>query len=462
MAVIVKEIVWPTFDEAEQPPAYTLSEFEGRLSSVQQTMRQHGYTHLLVYGDREHFANLAWLTNIDPRFEEALLIIAPEGTPLLLIGNECEGYLPHSPMYREGKLRSALYQPFSLLNQTRSNSKPLADHFASEGINSTSVVGCVGWKYFTAQEEPAGQNAIDIPSFIVDILRVLTSPQNVKNATDLFMHPAYGLRTTVSVHEIAHFEYTNMKASASIRSMIFGLQDGMSDHDLASLSNWDGEPLGSHPTLASGDLPGLCSPQGRTIKVGEPLSLNICYWGSNICRAGWVARDASDLPANAKDYIEVFAAPYFEAMASWFKHLSIGTKGDTLHNLIYDHLPFDTFGIFLNAGHLIHLDEWVSSPIYQGSVDTIRSGMVIQTDVIPISSVYGSTRMEDGVVIADKNLRATLAREYPHCLDRCEQRRRFMTETLGFELPEEVLPLSDIPAIVPPWLLEPNKVLALD
>ena len=27
---------------------------------------------LVVYADREHFANLLWLTNYDPRFEEAV------------------------------------------------------------------------------------------------------------------------------------------------------------------------------------------------------------------------------------------------------------------------------------------------------------------------------------------------------------------------------------------------------
>ena len=36
-----------------------------------------------------------------------------------------------------------------------------------------------------------------------------------------------------------------------------------------------------------------------------------------------------------------------------------------------------------------------------------------------------------------------------------------MAGTLGIELSEEVLPLSNISAIVPPFFLEPNTVLAL-
>jgi hypothetical protein len=37
-----------------------------------------------------------------------------------------------------------------------------------------------------------------------------------------------------------------------------------------------------------------------------------------------------------------------------------------------------------------------------------------------------------------------------------------MIEVLGIELPEEVLPLSNMPAIVVPFLLRPNTVFALE
>jgi hypothetical protein len=37
-----------------------------------------------------------------------------------------------------------------------------------------------------------------------------------------------------------------------------------------------------------------------------------------------------------------------------------------------------------------------------------------------------------------------------------------MTDVLGIELPEEVLPLSNIPAIVPPFFLAPNEIFALE
>ena len=130
--------------------------------------------------------------------------------------------------------------------------------------------------------------------------------------------------------------------------------------------------------------------------------------------------------------------------------------------LIAEKLPFEKFGIFLNAGHLIHLDEWLSSPIYPGSDVPLHSGMVMQVDVIPSSRVYSSTRMEDGVVIADETLRRQIQTQFPDCFARCQKRRDFMTDVLGIPLPDEILPLSNIPAIVPPFFLSPNTILALE
>jgi hypothetical protein len=249
-----------------------------------------------------------------------------------------------------------------------------------------------------------------------------------------------------------------------MRALLLGMREGMTDHELAQLYGYNGVPMGCHITLATGenyDL-GLASPTGVVVRRGDPLSTNICYWGSNICRAGWVAEEASDLPEDAQDYVESFAGPYFEAMAEWFDLLRIGTVGGELDRLIAEKLPFERFGISLNPGHLIHLDEWVSSPIYPGSDVPLRSGMAIQVDVIPSSASYASTRVEDGVVLADSSLQRELGQRFPACLQRCRQRRAFMGEVLGIDLPPEVLPLSKIPALVPPFFLNPHLVLALE
>ena len=457
------EAEWPDFGVASPPAPISLQEIDSRLAMARSAMAARGLTHLVVYGDREHFANLAYLTGFDPRFEESLLVLQSDREPLLIVGNECEGYLPVSPLFRAGRLRHERFQPFSLLDQPRDSSRYLRDILGDEGICSGANVGAVGWKYFAASEHPQGQHTLDLPAYIADTLRDLAGWSNVVNATDLLMSPAHGLRATCSSDEIAYFEFTNTIAADGMRRMIFGLEDGIRDYDLAMLAEFNGLPLGCHMTMVSGENAdcGLSSPVGATIRRGDLLATNISYWGSNICRAGWVAETHRDLPLEARDYVESFAGPYFQVMAEWFALLRVGTPGGELARLIQAKLPYETFGIFLNAGHLIHLDEWLSSPIYPGSQVPLRSGMVMQVDVIPSSPTYGSTRMEDGVVIADAELRKALATRHPACYARCQARRAFMQDVLGIPLPDDVLPLSNIPGIVPPFFLAPNLVLAL-
>ena len=458
------EIEWPEFGECGPPPRAPAEEFEARIDAARSAMEKLGLTHLVVYGDREHFANLAYLTGFDPRFEEALLVVSVRDYPLLVVGNECEGYLTVSPLYLAGKLRSERFQPFSLLNQPRDSSRFMAEIFADEGIGQGSTVGCVGWKYFADSEHPDAAHAVDLPAYLVDTLRGLAGWQNVLNATAILMDPDDGLRTFCSPSEIAYFEYTNILASEGMKRMLFGVREGMIDHELAKLAQINGQPLGCHMTLVTGDNrdQGLSSPIGAVIRRGDPLATNLCYWGSNSCRAGWVASAPHDLPPGTQDYVESFAGPYFEVLSEWYSLLRIGTQGSDLARLVDEKLPFDKFGIFLNAGHLIHLDEWLSSPIYPGSKVPIHSGMAIQVDVIPSSPIYFPTRMEDGVVIADESLRRGLQEQFPECFSRCQRRREFMIDVLGIEVTEEVLPLANIPAIVPPYLMRPNTILAVE
>jgi Xaa-Pro aminopeptidase len=457
------EIDWPDFGMAACPPRPSASELEARMNRLRARMEELKITHAVIYADREHFANLAYLTGFDPRFEESLLIIGRTATPLILVGNECEAYLGISSLHNTGQLRHERFQSFSLLGQPRDRSRALRDILSEEGIGPTSHVGALGYKYFSKEEHPDAAHALDIPSYIADTLRSLAGSNNVFNATDVLMHPGHGLRANCSPFEIAAFEYTNGQAAESVKRMLFALREGMTDHAVVESGRLNGDPLSCHVTFCTGRNSdyGLSGPTGELIRRGQPLAFNVAYWGSNICRVGWIAESATDLPHTASDYISSFAGPYFEAMSEWFGSMKIGTPGHAVYDLIQQRLPFKKFGIYLNPGHLIHLDEWMSSPFYAGSEVPVASGMAIQVDVIPQSATYFSTRMEDGIVIADSQLRAQLKESVPDCYERCQKRRSFMGAVLGIELPEEVLPLSNTCAIVPPFLLAPNTVLAL-
>ncbi len=56
-------------------------------------------------------------------------------------------------------------------------------------------------------------------------------------------------------------------------------------------------------------------------------------------------------------------------------------------------------------------------------------------------------------------MRAEFAERYPEAWNCIEARRAFMQETLGITLRPEVLPFSNIPAYLPPFLLAPRKVM---
>jgi hypothetical protein len=180
------------------------------------------------------------------------------------------------------------------------------------------------------------------------------------------------------------------------------------------------------------------------------------------CRAGFVVEDAAELPAAIRDYVDKLVGPYFEAIAEWYGALRIDQTGGVLHEIVQRRLGDPFFGIFLNPGHQIHLDEWVNSPISAGSMIELRSGMAFQVDVIPATGTeYFTTNIEDGLALADESLRSEFATRYPHAWSRIRARRAFMADALGIELHPDVLPFSNIPAWLPPFLLRPERVMAL-
>jgi hypothetical protein len=88
--------------------------------------------------------------------------------------------------------------------------------------------------------------------------------------------------------------------------------------------------------------------------------------------------------------------------------------------------------------------------------------MALQVDVIPGTGTdYFTTNIEDGIAVADESLRRALAANYPAAWQRIEKRRRFMTDVLGIELRPDVLPFSNIPAWLPPFLLAPGSAMTL-
>jgi len=453
-AARLTEVDLPEFGMPDEAPEIPADVYRARLERLRARMDEQGYDAIVVYADREHSANLAYLTGFDPRFEEALLVVGAHDEPAILVGNECYGMAGAAPL----PMRRHLFQDLSLPGQPRDRSRTLGEILADEGIRDGGRVGVIGWK------EYADRETIEAPAYVVDELRRMTPAGAVENAAHLLIAAADGLRVINEVEQLAAFEHAACWTSNGVRQLLFGLRPGMREREAVGLLGWNGMPLSCHLMLSSGERAslGLLSPGDRRIERGDRFTVAFGIWGALNCRAGFVVEDASELPPGIGDYLERLVGPYFEAVAEWYAALHIGQAGGTLYDIIQRRLGDPFFGIFLNPGHQIHLDEWVNSPVAPGSAITLRSGMAFQVDIIPATGTeYFTTNIEDGVALADEGLRAAFAANHPQAWERIQARRRFMEDTLGIALHPDVLPFSNIPAWLPPFLLRPDRAMMM-
>ena len=75
------DVALPDFGMPDAEPAIPAAVYATRLDRLREAMDRRGYDRLVVYADREHSANLAWLTGFDPRFEEAIAVVGPTEQP---------------------------------------------------------------------------------------------------------------------------------------------------------------------------------------------------------------------------------------------------------------------------------------------------------------------------------------------------------------------------------------------
>ena len=448
----------PQFGGLEESlPPIPLSTYEERLAAAVARMKEAHLDFLLVYADREHFANMSFLTGFDPRFEEALLLLDLTGRRWLLVGNECMGYLPDARL----KCEPILFQEFSLMGQPRGNSRSLRAILTYFGITHGASVGCAGWKYFEGALIDNPGSAIEIPAYIVDLLRsVVGDAEKIGNAGALFMNPQDGLRVINSADQIAQFEFASIRTSESVLSVVRGVREGVAENELEKLLQGSGLPFSCHPIVSFGEKVkrGLSSPSARRARLGDAFVVGFGIQGALTCRAGAVAHGPEDLPTELRQFYPRLAANYFQVVASWYESLRIGARGGDVWQRVYSLRDDGRYSFAVNPGHYLHLDEWVHSPFSPGSDVLLRSGMALQADIIPVSrGPFCYINAEDGIVLADEKLRAELASRFPACSRRIEKRRAFMKEVVGIRLHEDVLPLSNTPGWLAPYVLEPVR-----
>jgi hypothetical protein len=440
----LEDIGLPELLVPERQPVVPPAEYERRIAALRERVDADA---IVVYGDREHFANLSFLCGLDPRFEEALLVLA-EGDASLIVGTEGQALASLVPVEVE-----VLHCPsLGLMGQERRVGLRLVEALGEAGIWEVSRVAVVGWKYFEPEEWDSTAIPIAAPAFVVDAIRGLAG--DVVDATEALMNPRDGLRTTNGADQIAAFEWAAARASRAVFAVVGAAAPGQTEREAVSAMGYAGEPLSAHVMFASGPgLVGLRSPSDRRLEQGDPATAAIGYWGGLCCRAGLL--EASD-----DEYLERMAIPYWRVIATWWESIRLGELGGEIDAGTARALLGTGFGSALNPGHLGHLDEWVHSPVRRDSTDPIRSGMLLQCDIIPAGAPERwAANCEDTLAVADAELRGELAERHPDVWARIEARRRLMIERLGVEIADEVLPLSAAPAYFPPFWLAPDRAL---
>ncbi|MER8403690.1 hypothetical protein NKH16_02875 [Mesorhizobium sp. M1307] len=150
-SVAQKTVSLPEFGEPTVMPLVTRATYEARIAALVALGR---FDVFVVYGDREHAANVAYLCGYDPRFEETLLVIVPGKPPKLLVGNEGWGYAEIC----DGPYERVLYQTFSLPAQPRDRLQALADILVDCGLKARQRIGAIGWKPFGPGDAGFGEN----------------------------------------------------------------------------------------------------------------------------------------------------------------------------------------------------------------------------------------------------------------------------------------------------------------
>jgi Xaa-Pro aminopeptidase len=445
----------PQLQVPDEQPVLPAAEYEQRLAALGQRVETEAF---VVYADREHFANLSFFCGFDPRFEEALLVLA-QGRRSLIVANEGLSLTTLLPIDLD-----VLHCPsLGLMGQERAHGLRLDDALREAGIRAGGRTAVVGWKYFEPEEWSWATTPIAAPAFVVDAIRELVGPGGaLLDATEVVMNPRDGLRSVSSADQIAVFEWAAMRASQAVTWIVAAAEPGLSERQAVAAMGYAGDPLSAHVMFSSGPhvAVGLRSPTDRRLELGDAATTAVGFWGGLCCRAGLIERATPKPHGRAADYLQRLAIPYWQAIATWYASIKLGTTGGEIDRRIRATLEGTGFGSALNPGHLTHLDEWVHTPIRPGSGDPIRSGMCLQCDIIPDQARPGwAANCEDTLAVADSDLRATLAARHPELWSRLESRRTFMTESLGIALAEELLPLSVTPAYFAPFWLSPDHVL---
>lgn len=449
MAVLT-HIPKPQIPIAEPVDPITNDEYRERIAATQALFESAGIDMLVVYGDREYVGDLLFLTGTDPRFEEGIYILGPTGMGTILLGNENWDQWPAAEL----GIDVVLFQELSPVGQKRDQPLQLKRALADAGIEAGTRVGVAGGKKLTSGFIENPEESFAVPSYLVDTVRELTGSRgSVVNAQTIFSDPATGVRVVSSAHQIAVFEHAASVVSASVASGLAAIDVGVSGHQVADALFDRGIPHSCHTMVALGPKQGLYSASAYRAQLGDAFMIAQGLRGGLSCRAGSIAHSPDDLSDQAREVFPEQVLNYFDVVSTWHETVKVGITGGEAFAAV-DHTR-EKFEFLLDPGHQLHFDEFNNTQFIRGNTTQLRSGMMLQCDIIPVMTVPNTyVNIEDGVVLADDQLRTQLQNEYPQMWERVLLRRAYLNDVIGVNIDESLLPLSNTPLWHTPYLLD--------
>lgn len=439
-------------------PSVPVDRFNERIVLAVDSMRRASLDALVVYGDREHGGDLHFLTGVDPRFEEGIFVLTRDDKRTILLGNENLGYAPDPAL----GIGIELYQELSPQGQFRHRPVQLIDLLRATGLEPGVQTGIVGRKNLGTGFIADPAKAFGVPSYIVDTVRSLVGEASVVNAQELFVDPEHGLRSINTAHEIAEAEYAASFTSASVDNVTAGLAVGVRADEL-SARLFDGGIAHSVHFMVNFGLKtarGLSSPSNQRAELGDAYQVAQGLRGSLTCRSGMIARSAADLPEGTGSFYEAVVRNYFDTMLAWYGAVRIGATGGEVFATADKARDPELFEFSLNPGHTLGFEEWLHSPFDVGNTSTLRSGLLLQGDIIPSTTgPHIGVNIEDGLALADETLRQQIADLYPEANERIQQRRQYVRDVIGAEFDPSVLLLSNTPLWHAPYALDRSRAL---
>lgn len=434
-------------------------DYLNRIERLIGKMRENSLDYIVIYGDREHFMNIEYVSGYDPRFEEALYIIDRSGKVNLLTGPEGEGYACKI----EYPVSVTLYPNFGLQGQPRDQMKELPEIFAAVGIRAASRVGVVGYKYLTDNQGEVLRDRFDIPGYILEDLKSIAC--DVQNYTDLFTGLPAGLRMSVmSAKEIAVIDHMNANVSNVFLRLFKGMKTGITELELSGVPAYM-HPANVHPMICFGEKSseiGLKSPEDVELNIGDIASICYSLRYSLTCRSGIAAHDKSDCKNGLEQDFEKFYAEYYRAVAVWYGAVRIGAETGHIYDEVHKIVGEAYYGLLLNPGHNISSDEWSNSSFAKGSTIKLHNGSHLQCDIIACgTNPVKKAICEDGIILADEKLREDLQKEYPEIYAKIQKRRQMMRDVLGINVSEDVLPMSNLCGVYWPFMLDKSRIFAV-